>query len=77
MYYIALTSDDINTLCSNPENIYLFKVNDRNFRKWCKICSKFVNLKTPERRHQSSDFSQQLESDTAFESEERGLDFFR
>ena len=25
----------------NPPNIYLFKVNDRNTRKRCKICSKF------------------------------------
>ena len=30
-------------------NIYLFKVNNRNTRKMCKICSKLV-IKTPERR---------------------------
>ena len=32
-----------------PANIYFFKVNDRNTRKRCKICSK-LNIKTPERR---------------------------
>ena len=30
--------------------IYLFKVNDRNTRKRCEICSK-LTIKTPERRH--------------------------
>ena len=33
-----------------PKNIYLFKVNNRNTRKRCKICSKLM-LKTPKRRH--------------------------
>ena len=39
-------------LCSkanNPANIYLFKVNNRNTRKRCEICSK-LTIKTPERR---------------------------
>ena len=33
-----------------PANIYLFKVNDRNTRNRCKICSK-LTIKTPEQRH--------------------------
>ena len=32
-----------------PASIYLFKVNSRNTKKGCKICSKLI--KTPERRH--------------------------
>ena len=31
---------------SNPDNIYLFKVNNRNTRKRCEICSR-LTLKTP------------------------------
>ena len=31
-------------------NIYLFKVNDRNTRTRCEMCSK-LTLKTPKRRH--------------------------
>ena len=31
-------------------NIYMFKVNSRNTRKKCDICSK-LTIKTPERRH--------------------------
>ena len=34
----------------NPAHIYLFKVNYRNTRKRCEICSK-LTIKTPERRH--------------------------
>ena len=33
-----------------PANIKLFKVNNKNVRKRCEICSK-VTIKTPERRH--------------------------
>ena len=33
----------------NQANIYLLKVNNRNTRKRCEICSK-LTLKTPERR---------------------------
>ena len=33
-----------------PPNLYLFKVNNRNPRKRCEICSK-ITTKTPERRH--------------------------
>ena len=32
-----------------PANIYLFKVNTRNTRKTCEICSK-LKIGTPERR---------------------------
>ena len=34
----------------NPAGIYLFKVNNRNTRTRCEICSKLI-IKTPERRH--------------------------
>ena len=35
---------------SNPVGIYLLKVNNRNTRTRCEICSK-LTIKTPERRH--------------------------
>ena len=35
---------------SNPAGIYLLKVNNRNTRTRCEICSK-LTIKTPERRH--------------------------
>ena len=44
MTYIWLLFD------SYPANIYLFKVNNKNTRKRCEICSK-LTVKTPERRH--------------------------
>ena len=34
----------------DPAIIYLFKVNNRNTRKRCKICSK-LTIKTPEHHH--------------------------
>ena len=34
-----------------PEDIYLLKVNNRNTRTRCEICSK-LTIKTPERRQQ-------------------------
>ena len=37
---------------TNPANIYLFKVNNRNTSKKSEICSKST-IKTPERRHGS------------------------
>ena len=37
-------------LKSFPANVHLFKVNNRNNRKRCKICSK-LTIKIPERRH--------------------------
>ena len=36
--------------CSNSEHDYMFKVNNRNTRTRCEICSK-LTIKTPERRH--------------------------
>ena len=36
----------------NPAGIYLLKVNNRNTRTRCKICSK-LTIKIPERRHWS------------------------
>ena len=35
---------------SDPAGIYLIKVNNRNTRTRCEICSKLI-IKTPERRH--------------------------
>ena len=35
---------------NNPAGIYLLKVNNRNTRTRCEICSK-LTIKTPERRH--------------------------
>ena len=37
-------------ITNKPANIYLFKVNNRNFRKMCGICSK-LTIKIPERGH--------------------------
>ena len=34
----------------NPVSNYMFKVNNRNTRTGCEICSK-LTIKTPERRH--------------------------
>ena len=41
---------DFEPIQNIPANIYLFKVNNRNSRKRCKICSKF-KIKTPEQLH--------------------------
>ena len=41
-----------------PGNIYLFKVNNRNTRKKCEICSKST-IKTPERCHRRTKFEVQ------------------
>ena len=38
---------------SNPAGIFLLKVNNRNARIRCKICSKLI-IKTPERRQMTS-----------------------
>ena len=27
---------------SNPASVYLFRVNDRNTKKWCEICAKLI-----------------------------------
>ena len=37
----------IKRLNNGPANIYLFKVNNRNTRKRCKVCSKLTTI-TPE-----------------------------
>ena len=39
---------ELKTTC--PVNIYLFKVNNRNTKKRCEVCSK-LTIKTPERLH--------------------------
>ena len=40
----------LHKIAVNPVDIYMFKVNNRNTRTRCEICSK-VTIKTPERRH--------------------------
>ena len=45
-----VAKDVMKVFRANPTNIYLFKVNNRNTRKRCEICSK-LTIKTPERRH--------------------------
>ena len=47
-YYCILKN--ISTHCAFPAGIYLLKVNNRNTRTRCEICSK-LTIKTPERRH--------------------------
>ena len=46
--------------CVNQVNTHLFKVNNRNARKACEICSKLA-IKTTEQRHCSSVFSVNFE----------------
>ena len=53
IYYIYLVGED-NQYCRNqknfvPANNYMFKINNRNTRTRCEICSK-LTIKTPERR---------------------------
>ena len=43
-------ADEISAETSNPAGIYLLKVNNRNTRTRCEICSK-LTINTPERRH--------------------------
>ena len=60
-YFPTTSTDSSNLLkaskklawCHNPTNIYLFKVNDRNTRKRCEICSK-LTIKTTKLRHSRS-----------------------
>ena len=47
LVFIYSRSSDKN---ENPANVYLFKVNNKNTRKMCEICSK-LTIKTTERRH--------------------------
>ena len=42
--------EEFSVTCHYPAGIYLFKVNNRNTRTRCEICSK-LTIKTPERRH--------------------------
>ena len=46
---IKVNGFSITVLCHNPAGIYLLKVNNRNTRTRCKICSKLIKI--PERRH--------------------------
>ena len=41
-----------------PANIYLFKVNNKNTRKRCEICST-LTIKTPERRLEGTFYEKQ------------------
>ena len=45
-----VSSTHLRRALSVPANISLFKVNNRNTRKRCEICSK-LTIKTPERRY--------------------------
>ena len=56
-YFLEMTAEEttamnkfIINIITNPVKIYLFKLNNRNTRKRCEICSK-LTIKTPERRH--------------------------
>ena len=49
MYAVQVFSDYA------PANIYLFKVNNKNIRKRCEICSK-LTIKTPEKGVKSTQF---------------------
>ena len=46
------------TISSLPSGDFMFKVNKRNSRKMCEICSK-LTIKTPERRHFSASWNHQ------------------
>ena len=43
-------TDTFTSTVTSPAGIYLFKVNNRNTRTRCEICSK-LTINTPERRH--------------------------
>ena len=47
--YNQISKPFINSRDNPPDN-YMFKVNNRNSRTRCEICSKLI-IKTPERRH--------------------------
>ena len=48
--YQTSTRWDLSITSNNPAGNYMFKVNHRNTRTRCEICSK-LTIKTPERRH--------------------------
>ena len=50
MYVVLMFSMSTWNTFLFPADIYMFKVNNRNTRTRCKICSK-LTIKTPERRH--------------------------
>ena len=43
---VKIQPNNIERLSNNPANIYLFKVNNRNARRRCEICSK-LTIKKP------------------------------
>ena len=47
--HIVHTKKYMLNISKNPAGIYLLKVNNRNTRTGCEICSK-LTIKTPERR---------------------------
>ena len=47
---VALLSDNKGSQDSDPAGNYIFKVNNKNTRTRCVICSK-LTIKTPERHH--------------------------
>ena len=49
MIFASLNLDQIRHIFTYPAKIYLLKINNRNTRKKCEICSKFT-IKTPEWR---------------------------
>ena len=55
IYYACIESEIF------PVSIYLLKVNNRNTRTRCEICSK-LTIKTPERRQATSDYSYYINS---------------
>ena len=53
MFKIEITIESIRDykLKPFPDNIYMFKVNNRSTREKCKICSKFPNVSIVELEH--------------------------
>ena len=51
---VNISVENYNSQCKNhvsyTANIYLFKVNNRDSRKWCETCLN-LTIKTPERRY--------------------------
>ena len=50
MIFASLNLDQIRHIFTYPAKIYLLKINNRNTRKKCEICSK-LTIKTPEQPH--------------------------
>ena len=49
LFHLTLSTKHLTLTNAFPASIYLFKVNNRNTRTRCEICSK-LTIKTPERR---------------------------